>query len=886
MRSVSPLPVGKLSRAVFTVMLVAVLATVLLFADNTIYHAALPANPKGMIHLINDWTITPAGSQTVLGDLPLNAILSPDGRYLLVANGGAGLQSLQLIATSDHTVVQSIPYTAPHSVFVGLAYSPDGKQVYAAGGGEDVIHTFTVASNGHLQVLDDISLHPAHRRAFPTGISLSPDGKRLYVANNLTNTLSVIDTATEDVLATIQVGNYPYMTLVSKDGQRIYVSNWGDASLAVIDAASGQVRTTIPVGEHPTALVLSPDAHYLYVTDADSDAISVVDTASEREVGRISVAPYAHAPLSSSPQGLALSADGKSLYVANAGNNEIVVIKLAGASGEIQGRIPTAWYPTAVSVNAANTMLYVTNGKGLGAGPNDKPTSASPVRTITSPVQRATSGYRDGYCHCSFDGFVGSMIKGLLTTLEVPGQQRLQLYTQQVARNDRKATAALNQRDPGNPIPIPGGKSPLKHVIYIIKENRTYDQVLGDEKKGNGDADLTLFPRANTPNLHALSERFGLLDNFYADAEVSADGHNWTDASNANDYVEKMWPQNYSPSPGRHRPNDFAGANAISLSPGGYLWDAAAEANLSYRDYGEFYQLHVPEPPSLLPAQQESQCAGPVAHSYLGTAIPEGQILCFAPMTLNTQVSPHLANHYDPRYKPFDLNYSDLDRVEEWKREFKQFVAQNTLPQLEIIWLPNDHTRGTAAGKLTPQSYLAQNDEAVGQLVDTVSHSKDWATTAIFITEDDAQNGPDHVDAHRTDSLVISPYTQRTQVYVDHTLYDTSAMIRTIELILGLRPLSQYDANAIPLWRLFHREAVLSSYTLQPAQVSLTERNTPNSYGAAATGQMDFADEDQIPMDQLNQILWHAIKGAHIPYPGTNGKAGKSGKANSNDPDG
>ncbi len=843
-------------------------------ANPNVFQDGEPGTVNGETRLINNWTLTPAGKQTSLGDLPLNSILSPNGRYLLVSNGGAGIQSLQVVSAAESKVIQTLPYYAPHSVFIGLAYSPDGTKAYAAGGGEDVVHTFAVSASGMLTAAGDISIGTLQANPFPTGLSLSPDGKTLYVANNLANTVAAVDTTTKAVIATIPIGTYPFTTLVSKDGKTIYASNWGDATISVIDAASRTVSATIPVGQHPTAMVLSPDGHQLYVTDGNSDAVSVVDTDTQKEIGRISTAPSPHAPLSSSPQGIAISRNGHTLYVVDAGNNEVVVISLKGdGAPRVLGRIPTAWYPTSVNVSQNNNTLYVTNGKGLGAGPNATGLYPNPPRA-NPPIVDAITGYNDGYCNCTFNNYTGSMIVGTLSTVEVPGPGRLALYTQQVMLNDHVNDLSVNERDPNNPIPLPGGTSPIKHVIYIIKENRTYDQVFGDERPGNGDANLALFPRNNTPNLHALIDRFGVLDNFYADAEVSADGHNWAMSANASDYNERMWPQDYSPGQGRNRGYDFEGTSAINLSPGGYLWDTAAETQISYRDYGEFYQFDQNYPVSkakLIPESQANSCAGPIAHSYTGRTVPAGQVLCFLPMHINAQVTPNLVGHYDPRYRTYDSNYREADRVAEWQREFNQFVANTTLPQLEIVRLPNDHTQGTTPGKLTPQAAVAENDNAVGQIIDILSHSKYWADTAVFVTEDDAQNGPDHVDAHRTESLVISPYTSRTAARVDHTLYDTASMVRTMELILGLRPLSQYDAHAIPMWRLFSGKADSTPYAVLPETIPATRVNSATAYGAQASAQMDFSQQDRIPMDVLNQILWHAIKGANPAYPGASG---------------
>jgi YVTN family beta-propeller protein len=824
--------------------------------------------------LIDNRVITPAGRQTWLGDLPLNAILSPDGNYLLVANSGAGVQSLQVISVGTGQVIQTIPYVSPASVFVGLAYSPDGTHAYAAGGGSDVLHVFNVNPfNGKLQPLTDITLGTLAQNPFPTGLSVSPDGSKVYVANNLANNVTVVDTTSDSVAGVIPVGSYPYTTLASSDGKTVYVSNWGDSTVSVIDVAQRKVTATIHVGNHPSAMVFGPNG-LLFVADSNSDAVSVINTATNQELRRISLAPYPNAPLSSSPEGLAISPDGKYLYVADSGENAIVVIALNGLPGPetVLGRIPTGWYPTAVAVSSDGQTLFVTNAKGQGAGPNAGGYDPNPTRQ-TVPFIDAVDGFVDGYCQCTRDRTTYSMIVGTLSTIAVPTSGQLQLYTEQVKRNNHYGDSSVNERSANNPIPLPGNSSPIKHVIYIIKENRTYDQVFGDLPLGDNDPALTLFPRAVTPNLHALAERFGILDNFYTDAEVSADGHNWSMAANASDYTQKMWPQAYSAGVGRNRAYDFEGSSAISLAPGGYIWDAAAEAHISYRDYGEFYTFG--GAPKLIPTNQADMCTGPVAFrtytdpkTFTRVSVPADEVACYPVSGVNDKITPNLVDHYDPRFRTYELGYSDLDRVAEWKREFDQFVAHDNLPQLEIIRLPNDHTAGTRPGYPTPQSLVAENDAAVGQLVDIVSHSKYWATTAIFIVEDDAQNGPDHVDAHRTEALVISPYTSHSSPTVDHTLYDTAAMLRTIELILNLRPLSQYDANAMPMWRSFSSTPDLTPYTALDPSVPIVN-NSSHAYGAEWSKHLDFSREDRASMADLNHILWHAIKGISAPYPET-----------------
>jgi YVTN family beta-propeller protein len=816
--------------------------------------------------LINQRTITPAGSQTALGDLPMNAVLSPDGAHLLVINSGTGIQSLQVVDTANSKVVQTIQYLVPDSVFVGAAYSPDGTQLFVAGGGFDVVHTFNVGANGLLSKNGDIQIGTLHQNFYPMGVSVSPDGKLLAVANNLGNTLDLIDVTSRQITATISVGHYPYGALFSADGSKVYVSDWADATLSVVDTASQALTGTIVVGNHPNEMLWGPGGT-LFVADANSDAVSVVDPKAGKEVRRISVAPYAHAQLSSSPESLALSRDGKRLYVADAGADDVSVIQLSGGAPKVIGRIPTAWYPSSVTVSKSGGRLFITNAKGVGAGPNDTGFVPNPT-TASVPFQDGVAGYADRYCNCTFNNFTGTMIGGTLSTVPVPSAERLEIYTDQVARNNHYGDESLERRSSGNPIPSQvGGISPIKHVIYVIKENRTYDQVFGDLKVGDGDPNLTLFGATNTPNLHALAQRFGVLDNFYADAEVSADGHNWAMSAYASDYNEKMWPQDYAPAAGRNRGYDFEGGSSINLSGGGYLWDAAAKQGVSLRDYGEFTNNAPLSGATLIPESQADTCAGPIARSYTGVTVPAGQVLCFGPTTNNVTTTPNLVGKFDPRFRGYDLRYRESDRLQEWAREFAQFEASGSLPALEIMRLPNDHTSGTTPGRLTPQEYVTENDQAVGQLVDIVSHSKDWGSTAIFVTEDDAQNGPDHVDSHRTESLVISPYTQRSRATVDHTLYNTSAMVRTMELIVGLKPLSQFDANAVPMWRLFHPGADLQPYSALSGAATASTLNTDASFGAAASAAMNFDTEDQAPMDELNQVIWHAVKGADAPYP-------------------
>ena len=386
------------------------------------------------------------------------------------------------------------------------------------------------------------------------------------------------------------------------------------------------------------------------------------------------------------------------------------------------------------------------------------------------------------------------------------------------------------QRPAGNPVPATlGDPSPIRHVIYVVKENRTYDQILGDLPEGNGAPSLCLFDETVTPNHHALAREFVLLDNFYTDGEVSADGHEWTMGAYASDFVEKTWPLNYGHNERKKIGYPSEGAYALATPARGYLWNQAAQAGVSYRSYGEFVF--------------NGRTAGTPARPSL----------------------PVLRDHIDPLYRGFDLDYPDVQRAARFVAELKRFEAEGDMPRLQVVRLPNDHTSGTSPGRLTPRADVADNDLALGQLVDAVSHSKFWATTAIFVLEDDGQNGPDHVDAHRTPCFVISPYTARHTV--DSTLYSTTSVLRTIELILGLQPMSQFDAAAAPMFATFAATPDLTPYAARSAQVNLHARNPRDAWGAKESARMDFREADRADDIVLNEIVWRSVKGAASRMP-------------------
>ena len=762
---------------------------------------------------VHGWTLTPAGQQLRLGDRPYGMAASPDGRTLVVSNDGQSTESLMVIDRASGTLRQTLNYDRPEALYLGLAFSPDGHHLYASAGGNNKVRVYEVRDQQLIEqapiTLPTTDAAGKKILPYPAGIAVSADGRTLFAADNLTDSLTLVDLTAGTVRATVPVGHNPYAVAASADGQTAYVSNWGESSVSAVDVASATERHKIGVGTHPSALLLNPGRPELYVANSDSDTLSVVATTSDQVARTLSLAPYAGAREGSSPNALALAPDGSTLYVANAGNNDVAVVQL-GTPDVVAGLIPTAWYPSALALAPDGRTLYVANAKGLGSQPN--PYGPNPYEGEAPPEQ-----------------FVGSMIVGTLSMVPVPDAGTLDGYTQQVIANN-----GFDERDQvrvaGDPdeqvIPRrPGDPSPIKHVIYVIKENRTYDQVLGDLGQGNGDPHLELFDDQSAPNHHQLARQFVTLDNFFADAEVSADGWNWSTAALANTYLQKNWPQNYG---NRNRPYDFEGGNyatAPSTDPtNAYLWDRLDHAGISYRNYG-FWVFN-----------------GSVANT-----------------------APQLAANTDLQYAGYNLRITDQSRMDEWLNEFQQYVDSGSLPAVELVRLPNDHTAGTTPNMPTPRAMMADNDLALGRMVEALSHSPYWADSAIFVVEDDAQNGPDHVDAHRTVGLVISPYTQTGAV--DSTRYTTSSVLRTMELILGLGPMTQFDARAIPLLNAFASTPNLAPYLAITPQQTLDEVNAADAPMAAESLAMDWSREDLAPERQLNEAIWQSVRGAASPMP-------------------
>jgi YVTN family beta-propeller protein len=791
--------------------------------------------------LPNGWTLTPTGQQIPVSDLPMNMVLSRDGRYLLVTTNGNGEQTVNIIDAQRGQSVQNI---VVKKSWLGLEFAPDGKRFYVSGGDDNEVLLFDFADgkataagkinlgSSAYHALSDRERAEARRKgqgeyAFPAGLAVTPDGQRLYVAENLSNKVAVVDLAAKHVVTKIEVGEYPYDCLVAPDGKRVYVSNWGARNLSVIDTASNSVSGTIATGDHPNDLEITRDGKTLYVANANSNSVSVIDTTQLKEIEAISTALHPKAPIGSTPNAVALTPDEKTLFVANADNNNIAMIDVATrGKSEVEGFLPTGWYPTSVRVSRNGKHLFVANGKGVASAANPK------------GPQPGKQTDRSQY--------IGQLLKGTVSLIPLPNRARLAQLTKQTYANSPYTDELLKAaRAPRVKTAIPvrvGDPSPIKHVIYIVKENRTYDQVLGDIKEGNGDPNLCLFGEEVTPNQHALAREFVLFDNFYVDSEVSADGHNWSMAAYATDYVEKTWPTNYS---SRGRTYDYEGSKKIARPTKGYIWDHCKAAGVSYRSYGEFIGVRDVKIGGGGGAEATPEAAKAQRENYTNEEA--------------------LIGHFSPTFPSYNLSITDNTRVDRWLEEFREYEKNGQLPQFQIVRLGNNHTEGTRPGAPTPSVHVADNDLAVGRLVEAVTNSKYWATTAIFIIEDDAQNGPDHVDAHRSTAFVISPYTKRR--FVDSTMYTGSGMLRTMELILGIPPMSQYDAAATPMYNAFTDKADLTPFKHRPTRIDMSERNTARSPGAQQSARWDFSKEDTLPDIEFNEVIWKSVKGADSPMP-------------------
>lgn len=583
------------------------------------------------------------------------------------------------------------------------------------------------------------------------------------------------------------------------------------SSIAEIDLNNFQVTNTIKVGDHPCQLIITKDDARLLVADANNNSVSIVDLQKKKETERINSALSPDVPYGSTPNAICFNSDESVLMVVNADNNYLALFDISKPSKtKSLGFIPVGWYPTAVQFIKSSNQILVANGKGLTSMPN--PEGPHPL----------IKHYHDSE-------YIGSLFKGSLSIINNPDENELSKYSKLVYDNTPYLYKNKSWVGIQNVIPDKHdekGSEKIKHVFYIIKENRTYDEVFGDLRQGNGDSSLCFFPQKITPNEHKLVTDFTLFDNFYADAEVSADGHNWSTAAYASDYVEKDWPVNYS---GRGQIYNFEGGYPLAAPSSGYIWNDVLNHGKTLRNYGEFTE-ESKDKKDFYEARDED-------------------------------IEPYTC----PTFPGWSLTISDVERYKLWKSDFEKFEKSDSLPNLCIMRLPNDHTWGTSKGHWTPQAYVAQNDYALGLIVQMISKSKFWKNSIIYVLEDDAQDGSDHVDAHRSTLLVIGPYVKRH--FVDHTMYSTSSVLKTIELILGLPPMTQYDLSATPILFSITDKPDFEQYNVVEPQIDLNQKNLASAYGSEECDHLDFAKEDAVPENLFNEILWKAIKGKNSVMP-------------------
>jgi DNA-binding beta-propeller fold protein YncE len=833
--------------------------------------ADLPGQrPDGSVLLPNQWSLRPVGTQIAVGDFPVNLALHPGGKFAAVLHCGYGQHEIIVLDLTTRAISSR---TKLAEAFYGLTFSKDGARLFCSGSAGETIQAFRFEA-GQLTEPGAYPLRDPKKRGIPAGLAVSADAKTLYAANVWGHSVSRVRLAADGTAQTDELplldhaapeaptpapttddpsitkraqqlldttdpsSPFPYACVLDEKRGRLYVSLWAQTAVAVIDTKTFKVVGRWKTEAHPNEMLLSKDGKRLYVANANHNTVSVLDTTADgRSIETLLAELQPDSPPGNTPNSLAFGPDEKRLFVANANINTVAVFDIAtpGKSRSL-GFIPVGWYPTSVRVSADGKTLYVANGKG-------EISKANPLGP--QPGKKGTPGVNQ---------YIGGLMNGTVSIIPLPAGEKLdtqlaawsaQAY--QCMPETVRQIAALSVE--GNPIPRKvGDPSPIQYVLYIIKENRTYDQVLGDMKEGNGDPSICLFPEAITPNHHALAREFVLLDNFYVESEVSADGHEWTMGAYATDFVEKSWPLSYGHGKSKKFPYPSEGYFPIATPAGGYLWDRAKQAGVTFRSYGEW--------------------------------VANGK----KPGDPGTAKTKALEGHFDPLFRSFDMDYPDQKRADRFLSELARFESEGEMPRLQFVRLPNDHTSGTSPGKPTPTAQMGDNDLAFGRIVEGLSKSKFWPQMAIFVVEDDAQNGPDHVDAHRTIAYAISPYIRRGSV--DSTMYSTSSMLRTMELILGMSPMSQFDAAAMPMFATFQAKPNLTPYTTRPVTVDLEERNTKTAWGGKASQGMDFTKEDAADDILLNEMIWKSVRGAESAMPAPRRAAfvfTKKGKAGGDD---
>ncbi len=793
--------------------------------------------------------IRPAGQSVEFPGRPVDLVLSPDGATLYAKDDRAILA----IDAATWKIRQQLPFADKEGgTMHGLALSGDGTKLFTTTT-TNRLREISIANDGKLTWARSIDLKAESKtNVYPCGLALTADVKTACVCLSMANTLAMVNLTNGKLEAQIPVGVAPYAVAFSKDHSLAYVSNWGGrrakkgdktaksagtdtvvdergvastGTISIVDLKTRKELTQIAVGLHPADLKLSSDGARLYVANANSDSVSVIDTTSQKVIETIQVRPDPTLPFGSASNALTLSPDDKTLYVANGGNNAVAVVSLnLNAPAHVEGFIPAGWYPGAVAIDHDN--LFIANVKGLGS-------------RREKPKQK---------------GWTVQQYQGTISKVPLPTSAELANYTQQVLAHARvpQSLAAWEKAQadaPPRPVPQHAGEPSLfEHIVYVIKENRTYDQVLGDIGKGNSDPRLCVFNKHITPNLHALANDFVLLDNFYCNGVISADGHAWVTEGLAVDYLEKAFG-------GFTRSYPFSGDDPLAFASTGFIWDNVLLHGRSFRNYGEMSKTEI----------QTKGAGFTEIYSDLKNSTKK--------VALKQTVYIDLLRRYSCLdYPGWNLKVPDAVRMNVFMKEFEQAKARKEWPNFITVYLPSDHTSGTTAGDPTPAAMAADNDLAVGQLVDAISHSSFWPKTCIFIIEDDPQAGFDHVDGHRSVCWVISPYTKRGQIVSD--FYNQTSVLHTMELMLGLPPMNQLDAMAPVMTNCFVDQPNLAPYTVLPNNIPLNQMNPKK---AALTGpalefaeksdRLDFTEPDKADENTLNRILWQSLRGNTDPYP-------------------
>jgi DNA-binding beta-propeller fold protein YncE len=875
----------------------------------------------------------PYGKLTGLGNLPAGGAVTPDGRFLWSVSAGRGANDVRIVqiglsgrcpkrhghrcrvkrARQVGRVVQVIPMPGANG---GMTFGPDGT-AYVSGtpdpcGGKgckpdsthfgedapkgtpgvdgDVVHVFHYDANtGRAERKGVIEIPPPQgapvpqaaptilpkpgpsppqafpptatkAQSWPRDLAVTPDGSTMLAALNLADRAAIVDLKTKKITY-VETGNYPYGAAVTPDGKTGLVSNETPGTVSIIDLKGASKVKDLQVGthlSHPEGIAVDPKGERAYVAIANQDTVAVIDLKKLTVEKTLSVGQPQG--LGTAPVAVSVTPDGMRLLVADSGEDAIAVFSLP--SLDMIGRIPVGSYPVGAWESPGAKRLAWIAAKGLGVGSNNiKQGETAPPNDPGSAIGFQPERYRFHY--------LPSWTLGISGIAKLPSDKAIRAMT---PRASQQIVPANTEQPPaGTPI-APNG--PIKHVFYIVKENRSYDQVLGDDPRGDGDPSLTLFGEKITPNLHALVKRFPLLDHVYANSEASIDGHFWTSSAGVSDYVVKSWHQNYG---SRKRPYDF-GVYAASWPAQGFLFDQAEKQGISYYNYGEAVAGVLPLNDKDRNQDETTLTSKKLAKSDLGRpdgCYPNDASVGQEVLSPGTAGAPDFASTGSETWDSTPPASATPDAASSrflcFQSKLQQQIAQGSVPAFNYMVLPDDHTEGTSAGRRTPRAMIAENDYGLGQIVDLISHSSIWKESLILVVEDDTQDGADHVDAHRMPALAISPFAKAGAVV--HTRYDMVSFIRTLELPIGMKPLGLWDALAVPLYDAFDAQANNAGpYTAIPPTIPIDERNTAQSAGAAASKRMDFRGLDRVPQRALDAVLWKSVHGARSvpPPPGPN----------------